>query len=257
MFLLDTGRHLRKLLREEAFMRWSALPHKGKGVITYQQDPKANAWFTQRKGLSSSEWTNSIKMSCNTAAVRTVPGRAPSQSVQCRQPGCQEIETLGHVLGFCMKGELQQNSRHHKVRSLIASKLRTFKWEVYEEIQCLATDGSIRRVDIVALDRHHQKALILDPTVRMEQNEQQAIQVDQEKKSIYIPCIPHLSERYNLPVNAWDVKGLLFGARGTSFKFTSSYLQSLSFTYRDIVNISTNVLRDSLSILHNHLYLNS
>ena len=41
-----TGRHLRKLLREEAFMRWSALPHKGKGVITYQQDPKANAWFT-------------------------------------------------------------------------------------------------------------------------------------------------------------------------------------------------------------------
>ena len=65
----------------EAFMRWSALPHKGKGVITYQQDPKANAWFTQRKGLSSSEWTNSIKMSCNTAAARTVPRRAPSQSV--------------------------------------------------------------------------------------------------------------------------------------------------------------------------------
>ena len=56
------------------------------------------------------------------------------------------------------------------------------------------------------------------------------------------PCIPHFIERYNIHVAAWKVKGLLFGARGTSFKFTSTLLRTLKFTNNDIRKMSVQVI---------------
>ena len=88
--------------------------------------------------------------------------------------------------------------------------------------------------------------MIVDPTVRFEQDGQLVIKVDEEKRTIYIPCIPHFSERYNIPVAALEVKGLLFGARGTSFKFTSrpTLLRTLKFTNDDIrKNVSPHIER--------------
>ncbi|KAJ4429566.1 hypothetical protein ANN_21735 [Periplaneta americana] len=174
-----------------------------------------------------------VKMSTNIAAVRSVPGRS-FQDQNCRHPECSEVETLGHVLGYCPKGELLRNNRHHKVRSSIATTLRKAKWEVYEEVHCLAENGSTRRVEIIAIDRRNQRSLILDPTVRFEKDDQQANNVNDEKKSIYNPCIPHFSGRYKMNINTWEVKGLLFGARGTSFKLTKTILLSLKFSNEDI-----------------------
>ena len=144
--------------------------------------------------ISSSEWTTAIKLSSNTAAVRSVPGRS-TNTIKVRFPDCNEVETLGHVLGFCPKGELLR-TRHHRVRSTIASSLRDTGMKVYEEVHCLADDGSTRRVDILAIDKQEKKAVILDPTVGFEQGIQQAMVVDEEKQAIYLPCIPHSSERY-------------------------------------------------------------
>ncbi|KAJ4431589.1 hypothetical protein ANN_20188 [Periplaneta americana] len=78
--------------------------------------------------------------------------------------GESEVETLGHVMGYCPKGELLRNNRHHKVRRSIATTLRKAKWEVYKEVHCLAENGSTRRADIIAIDRRNQRSLILDPT---------------------------------------------------------------------------------------------
>ncbi|KAJ4427832.1 hypothetical protein ANN_25611 [Periplaneta americana] len=175
-------------------------------------------------------------MSTNIAAARSVPGRS-FQDQKCRHSGCSEVETLGHVLGYCPKGELLRNNRHHKVRSSIATTLRKAKWEVYEEVHCLAENGSTRRADIIAIDRRNQRNLILDPTVRFEEDDQQANNVNDEKKSIYNPCIPHFSERYKMNINTWEVKGLLFGARGTSFQLTETILLSLKFSNEDINKI--------------------
>ncbi|KAJ4428407.1 hypothetical protein ANN_24444 [Periplaneta americana] len=110
-----------------------------------------------KRGISSSEWTNAIKMSTNIAAVRSVPGRS-FQDQNSRHPGCSEVETFGHVLGYCPKKELLRNNRHHKVRSSIATTLRKAKWEVYEEVHCLAENGSTRRADIIAIDRRNQRS---------------------------------------------------------------------------------------------------
>ncbi|KAJ4436314.1 hypothetical protein ANN_18945 [Periplaneta americana] len=120
--------------------------------------------------------------------LRSVPGRAFS-TTRCRQPGCNETETLGHVLGFCRKGELLRNNRHHRVRGAIACLLRNKGWEVHEEVHCISEDDSHRRADIIAINRHQQKAIIIDPTIRMERDLNQAHQVDQEKRVIYEPYL--------------------------------------------------------------------
>ncbi|KAJ4448574.1 hypothetical protein ANN_10592 [Periplaneta americana] len=136
--------------------------------------------------------------------VRSVPGRAFS-TTRCRQPGCNETETLGHVLGFCRKGELLRNNRHHRVRGAIACLLRNKSWGVHEEIHCISEDDSHRRADIIAINRQQQKAIIIDPTIRMERDLNQAHQVDQEKRAIYEPCIPYLSAKYNIPLFNWPI----------------------------------------------------
>ncbi|KAJ4449357.1 hypothetical protein ANN_00755 [Periplaneta americana] len=170
-----TGIHLRDELRKRSFDSWCQLPHKGKGVVIYEEYPRANSWVSTKRNLSSSEYINAIKMSCNLTAVRSVPGRAFS-TTRCRQPGCNETETLGHVLGFGRKGELLRNNRHHRVRGAIACLLRNKGWEVHEEVHCISEDDSHRRADIIAINRQQQKAIIIDPTIRMERDLNQAHQ---------------------------------------------------------------------------------
>ncbi|PSN47691.1 hypothetical protein C0J52_20361, partial [Blattella germanica] len=76
---------------------------------------------------------------------------------------------------------------------------------VHEKVHCIAENGSHRRADIVAINRKEHHGLILDPTVRMEENSEQAFHVSEEKEEIYRPCIPHFSESYNLLLDAWEV----------------------------------------------------
>ncbi|KAJ4449403.1 hypothetical protein ANN_00802 [Periplaneta americana] len=67
-----TGRSLRSELRRRSCNNWCRLSQKGKGVVTYSEDPKNNSWISNRRGISSSERTNAIKMSTNVAAGRQV-----------------------------------------------------------------------------------------------------------------------------------------------------------------------------------------
>ncbi|KAJ4448731.1 hypothetical protein ANN_00122 [Periplaneta americana] len=146
-------------------------------------------------------------------AVRAILGRTLS-TTRCRHPDCSELEPLGHVLGQCPKGELLINARHHRVRHALAILLKTLNWEIHEEVHCVSSDGSFRRADIIAINGRLKRALVLDPTIRFERNLNQATEVDIEKKSIYEPCLPYLSQKFNVPLKQWSVIGLLFGSRG-------------------------------------------
>ena len=46
-------------------------------------------------------------------------------------------------------------------------------------------------------------------------------------EDIYEPCLPYLSEHYNIALENWTVEGILFGSRGTISKRTWLYLKSL------------------------------
>ncbi|KAJ4450739.1 hypothetical protein ANN_02169 [Periplaneta americana] len=144
---------------------------------------------------------------------------------------CSELETLGHVLGQCPKGELLINARHHRVRQALAISLKTLNWKIHEEVHCVSSDGSFRRADIIAINGRLKRALVLDPTIRFERNINQTTEVDIEKKTIYEPCLPYLSQKYNIPLKQWSVIGLLFGSRGSITKFTWNYLKELHIPF--------------------------
>ncbi|KAJ4436920.1 hypothetical protein ANN_17052 [Periplaneta americana] len=119
-----------------------------------------------------------------------------------------------HYRFLCFEGELLRIDRHNKIRAMIANELRrTDKYEVYEEIGCLSADGSTRRADIIIMDKKKNCGLILDPTVRFENSEEQSREVCKEKRAIYLPCCSDLGSKYN--IKTWDVTGIMIGARGT------------------------------------------
>ncbi|KAL1446364.1 hypothetical protein WDU94_005663, partial [Cyamophila willieti] len=248
------SKKIRENLRTQEFVRWSEMKTKGIGVCLFGEVKVHNKWLTTKEGLSNSEFTECIKMSTNTAAVRAIPGRSQDGN-QCRRcPGIETnkpIETLAHVLGACPFGHLTRINRHNAVRSLIANELKK-QYEVYEEVPGIATDGSSRRIDIIAIDRKKKKGIIIDPTVRFELHSNQPNEVNQEKKDIYIPTVPYYKEKYGL--NEIEVRGLLIGARGTITSFFKSFSAEFNISEASQKIISQSVIRSSILILRNHIY---
>ena len=62
----------------------------------------------------------------------------------------------------------------------------------------MAEQDSIRRVDIITINRKKNFAEIVDPTIRFEISKTQPSDVDREKKAIYEPMIPYFLDKYNI-----------------------------------------------------------
>ncbi|KAJ4442246.1 hypothetical protein ANN_12112 [Periplaneta americana] len=105
----------------------------------------------------------------------------------------------------------------------------------YELCRVQVSTHPKRRADIIAINGRLKRALVLDPTIRFERNLNQATEVDIEKKSIYEPCLPYLSQKYNVPLKQWSVIGLLFGSRGSITKFTWNYLKELHIPFDSVI----------------------
>ncbi|KAJ4441861.1 hypothetical protein ANN_11721 [Periplaneta americana] len=69
-----------------------------------------------------------------------------------------------------------------------------FFYEVHQEVHCLAKDGSFRRVDIIAIDRGNDTAIIIDPALRFETTVEQSKVVHKEKKTIYDPTTEYFRD---------------------------------------------------------------
>ena len=187
---------IREELKDREFKSWCKLPHKGKGVNQFQEVTYANKWIRTKKGLSSTEWTQSIKMIGNVVPVKSIPGRSLG-SHRCRIEGCTDYETLAHVLGKCQWGELMRNNRHHRVRSIIAEEFRKQGWTVSEEQICTSTTQGIQRFDILVYHPLNKKGYMLDPTIRMEKDGDQAKEVNEEKRNRYKDSIPSVRKKHD------------------------------------------------------------
>ncbi|KAJ4450329.1 hypothetical protein ANN_01749 [Periplaneta americana] len=127
----------------------------------------------------------------------TVSSGRTQDNNRCRRCHC-EVETLAHVLGSCRFGETLRNSRHHKIRSVIATCLKSNGYTTYEEVQGIADTGSHRRIDIITFKPGETKDYILDPTIRFETHQNQLEEVNLEKSTIYEPTIPYYKTSYKL-----------------------------------------------------------
>ncbi|KAJ4436579.1 hypothetical protein ANN_16612 [Periplaneta americana] len=125
--------------------------------------------------------------------------------------GNGEVETLAHVLGACPHGELLRNTRHHTVRSIIATALRNKGYSVHEEVHGISSEGSNRRIDIIAFKPPSLEGYIIDPTVRFESHEHQPEEVHEEKRNIYEPSVSFYKDKYHLEFIV--ITGLMIGVR--------------------------------------------
>ncbi|KAJ4430209.1 hypothetical protein ANN_22419 [Periplaneta americana] len=175
--------------------------------------------------------------------IRAVPGRSRDVT-RCRR--ClSEIETLPHILGFCPYIEALCNIRHHAVRSMLAEALKEIEFTVHQEVKGLATQGSVRRIDIIAIKNN--STYILDPTIRFEIHEDQMHEVNSEKKQIYEPTIPFFKDKYCL--SHIDVIGLMVGARGTITSFFANKCKNLGLPHSIVKEIAISALKGSVQIL--------
>lgn len=188
-------------------------------------------------------------MTCNVAAVRSVPGRSTNTN-RCRH--CNEFESLAHVLCYCGYGETARIKRHNDVRQMIAQALKNKGWEVHEEVCGLSESDSIRRIDIIAIDRTKHFAYIVDPTVRFENSKTQPESVHLEKCKIYEPTIPYYKIKFN--VKEIKIIGLFFGARGTLVKKYLNFRKELKLNPSLDNEIVLKILKSSVYILRHHLF---
>ncbi|KAJ4447283.1 hypothetical protein ANN_09287 [Periplaneta americana] len=116
------------------------------------------------------------------------------------------------------------------------------RFTVHQEVQRLATQGSVRRIDIIAIKNN--SAYILDPTIRFETHADQPHEVDSEKKRIYEPTIPFYKDKYSL--SHIDVIGLMVGARGTIPSFFANKCKNLGLTHSIVKEIAINAFKGSV-----------
>ncbi|KAJ4449195.1 hypothetical protein ANN_00592 [Periplaneta americana] len=93
-----------------------------------------------------------------------------------------EAETLTHVLGSCPIGKTLRNNRHHKIRSLITTYLKSNGYTTYGEVHGIADTGSLQHIVIITFKPGETKGYILDPTIRFETHQNQPEEVNPEKR---------------------------------------------------------------------------
>lgn len=142
---------IRNELRKREYEGWKNLRSKGKGVELFEKCQRINRKLFDKYELTTSEWTTYFKMTGSVTAVRVNHGRNTGTN-RCRIPSCNEIETIGHVLDACRQGELLRHNRHNKIVRIMAIALRDRHWKVIVEFNCVSSDGSNRRVDIIAYE---------------------------------------------------------------------------------------------------------
>ena len=112
--------------------------------------------------------------------------------------------------------------------------------------------GSVRRSDIIVIDRSLKKGYIIDPTVRFEIDEKQPFDVHQEKNQIYQKTIKYYISKYN--ISKFEVYGILIGSRGTIPKMVQDFWKKFKLDNQILYLIALTSIKFSISILKNHLY---
>ncbi|KAJ4440293.1 hypothetical protein ANN_08432 [Periplaneta americana] len=103
----------------------------------------------------------------------------------------------------------RSSSRHHKIRSVITTCLKSNGYTTYEGVHGIADTGSHRRIDIT-FKPGEIKGYILDPTIRFETHQNQPEEVNLEKRTCTksgLSVLQIISERKHY-FNTMDEKDL-------------------------------------------------
>jgi hypothetical protein len=147
------------------------LASKGHGVKDFRSDLLGNCWLYDPTVLSSSRYTDALRLRTNTFGVNVALRSADKGlPVDCRR--CKEKpENLGHVLGECVAGKGMRIQRRDKMAAVIATKCEEKGYKTTRE-QLFSVRLEKLKPDLAVTDG--ELALIADVTVRFESGDSHA-----------------------------------------------------------------------------------
>jgi hypothetical protein len=207
---------------------WERLASQGHGVKDFRNDRLGNCWLYDPAVLSSSRYTDALRLRTNTFGVNVALRRADKDlEVDCRR--CHgKPETLGHVLGECVAGKGMRIQRHDKMAAFVATKCEEKGYQTTRE-QLFSIEQGKLKPDLVVIDG--ERALIVDVTVRFESGNALSRGAS-EKVEKYQPLADYFVSQG--AVREANVLPIVVGSRGA---ITQATLKSLATLGLDVERV--------------------
>ena len=254
---------LRWHIQESYFREWKRQPDQGRLVDCFSWFPTANNWI-KSGNLRVSTYRFGLMGRLNILPTKSILHRTKlSPDAICRHCPCS-VETLGHVLGGCKRGEALRTLRHNHVVHLITDQIKkklaqkknqaTQYWEVIEDKQ-LPHGISNRRPDITLWNWKKKLVQIIDVAISYENGMDRLDQVLQHKSEKYAP------EGRALEQLGYGVlrSALVFGSLGSHHPSSMGTLdrfclmKNKKIQKRLLKDITHSVLEDSRLVWNNHV----
>jgi hypothetical protein len=177
---------------------WSTkllLTRDGKGLHQHKLVPQAHSWVSGSLSLPSKDFIQFIRLRGNLMPTRTRQSRGigdKEQDSRC-SAGCNDPESLSHILQRCYKTSGLRILRHNNIVKLVAEKLKEKQWEVSIEPQ-IRTSFGLRKPDLVL--HKNNLAVILD------------VQIVSDSKE--------LKESHELKVSHYNVQEIVGWVKGNT-----------------------------------------
>ena len=233
--------------KEELSKRWAAVLYKctdGKALAESAKVAGQNRWIQDGNlFVNGRDFINMVKLRINALPFRSRTSRGRIKDRRCRA-GCNNAETLNHVLQQCPRTHVARVKRHDAVVSYVARALRNRNFTVLEE-QHFIREGVLRKPDLVAYQGT--RGLVIDGQVVGEQADLD--RAHRRKVDYYENLVDDVRAR----TGAQEIKftSITLSARGLWSRKSADQLNQLGvITRRDVKVISTKAIVGGLNAFH-------
>lgn len=176
--------------------RWASLLHSsvdGKSLASSNDVPQQHQWVTDgSRFLSGRDFINTTKLRINALPTKSRSSRGRTNSRLCRA-GCNETETLNHILQTCHRTHGPRVARHNAVVSYIKRAMAT-KYDYVEEEPHIRTNAGLSKPDLIAV--RGSAAIVADAQVVGEQSDLAVAYA--RKKEKYSSLLAEIRARYGV-----------------------------------------------------------
>jgi hypothetical protein len=239
-------RKIKSIVREmqrKKRLEWESLGSQGPRGPYWRRCKASNGWM-RRDVLSEGEHTVALQLRTNTYPTREAMTRGrEGGNVMCRRCG-RSVETLGHITGQCLAIKNNRIKRHNKVCKILVSAAQSQNWAVMCEPH-IKVEGKTYIPDLVFL--RGERAIIVDPTVVWESNQNSLSDAAKSKVAKYRPIletVKNLTGKANVSLFGFPV-----GGRGTWCRGNNEVLDALGIHRSKANYICLTVLGDTLRML--------
>ena len=134
----------------------------GGGLRSSAKTPGQHYWVSDgSRFLSGRDFINSCRIRIDALPTRSRTSRGRFRDRRCRA-GCDQPETLSHVLQVCHRTQAARIRRHDAVTKYVAQRLRDHGGNVFHEPRITTREG-LRKPDLLAVKDH--LAIVVDAQI--------------------------------------------------------------------------------------------